>query len=453
MALPVLFPLHEQETYLLRNCKLFAHSGLGKIKSHGASSHPMAKALDQWSKAAGKPSPSDHDFDCTFFVPPSGNAVILLRGELDARLSQNFGEGLTLTGTCSDGPFELSCPQYYVRATSEWKDDPAWAIAFPVNEAVRIRYGKERPIRRVHAIINNFDFEHGNVEFGQEKANRRQILRVEASGRLVDFAWRDGHDELALSVRAEIFNTTALTTFSFDAWDGASREDLANFAHNIASLCGIVARQHTGTPVITFVDAEDRPIERLVGNPVESSCRPKHVIRFLHFDEGLPKLFRECFDEHVRMRACDLWDRLPFLCAAIEDSPYLEQKFATLMTAIELLIRSTLIEGGHMSEERANGLKLQSLVGEAKQKLGWDIPKHYTAKDRHSKWRNAVAHGNRLPEAARKFRHYLEKWHLFLLRRLLMRLGYSGDVASPQGGMASSSPVNDFTEEHNSFGP
>ena len=36
-------------------------------------------------------------------------------------------------------------------------------------------------------------------------------------------------------------------------------------------------------------------------NAVESSCRSEYVIRFLHFDEGLPKLFQECFDEHVKM--------------------------------------------------------------------------------------------------------------------------------------------------------
>ena len=454
MALPVLFPFVKQESYLLDHCKLVPHTGIGKIKRHGDSSNLTAVAIEEWRKAIGTPRPSELEFDCTFFVPPSGSAMIFLRGGGDARPNQNFGEEFTMKGICGDGTFELSCPQYYVRTASESKEEPAWAVAVPVNKVVTIQYGESRPIHRVQAIINNFDFDHGNLSAEHNEPKEGETLRVEASGRLVDFAWREKHDELTRLVAAKVLRTTALTTFSFEAWEGASEDDLTDFAHNVASLCGIVARQQTGVPVITFLDAENRAVKRLVGDPVESPYRPDYLLRFLHFDDALPKLFRECFHKHVSMRACDLWNRLPFLCAVIEDPPYLELKFTTLMTAVELLIRSTLIEEGHCSQEDGNKLTLPNLVKAATEKLGWDIPDHYTIDKRHKNLRNAVAHGNSLPEDGRKVRLFLEKWHLFLLRRFLIRLGYSGDVLSPTTGwVASSSSVDDFSEEHNSFGP
>jgi hypothetical protein len=40
---------------------------------------------------------------------------------------------------------------------------------------------------------------------------------------------------------------------------------------------------------------------------------------------------------------------------------------------------------------------------------------------------------------------------LFLLRRLSIRLGFDGEVASPEKGWASSSPVGEFSAKHNSF--
>ena len=190
-----------------------------------------------------------------FSFPMNGNALILLRGGAAARLSQNIGEELTVRGTCSDGPFELFCPQYFVRSTSEWEKDPSWAIAVPVNEPVCIRYGRERPIRRVHAVINNFDFEYGNVESKKQTPNRCEVLRVEASGRWVDFSWRDGHDELTRMVDAEVLRPRHLPRFPLRL-GGSNEKVSSHFADNIASLCGIVARQHTGVPVITFLDAE-----------------------------------------------------------------------------------------------------------------------------------------------------------------------------------------------------
>jgi hypothetical protein len=196
-----------------------------------------------------------------------------------------------------------------------------------------------------------------------------------------------------------------------------------------------VARQHTGVPVLSFLDEGGRAVKRMLGNAVESEFRKAYVVRFLHFDGGLPKLFDQCFDEHIRMQQSELWRRLPWLCAVIEDPPYLEQKCATLMSALELLIRSSLIEAGQFSRDQAEKILFPSLVSAARKRLGWDIPPHYTAKDQYRLLRNAVSHGGELPGKPKQIRHDFDKWSLFLMRRFLLRLGFSGEVASPEKGL------------------
>lgn len=425
------YPLDVDSDFLVRHCKLPPHVGVGRVAQHG---------------------PSASEFNATFLHPATGPALILLRGPAEAGLNRNFGEGLTVAGRSADGPFELRCPRYYVRSASERGDDPSWAIACPVNEHVTIRYGEDRPIARVQALINNFDFECGNVRPDPEAPRGREVLRVEAGGRVVEFAWRENHAHLRRLVECEVLRTTALTSFTFDAWVGASEADLGDFAYNVASLCTIAAKQFTGVPVLAFLDAEGRPTKRVVGDALESPFRSRGVFRFPHLKGALPRLFKECFDEHVRLKGNDLWNRLPLHCAAVEDSPYLEQRVASLMAAVEALIRGALQEGKHCTPEQAEGMTLSKLVGAARCHLGWDFPKHYTRQARHLDLRNAVAHGNELPFSAEAVRHDFDKWYLFLLRRLLMRMGFGGEVASPDQGWASSSPVNDFTEDRNSFG-
>ena len=128
------------------------------------------------------------------------------------------------------------------------------------------------------------------------------------------------------------------------------------------------------------------------------------------------------------MRQSDLWRRLPPLYAAIEDSPYLEQKYATLMMAVELFIRGSLIEGGHLSPAAAEDESLHDLIGLARGTLRWRVPKHYTKGERYLATRNAVAHGNPLPSDVDQVRADFDKWKLFLLRRLFIRLGFDGEV-------------------------
>jgi hypothetical protein len=448
-----LYPFQEEAGRLERHCKLPLHIGTGRLDTQADSGPPLQEAFQHWQRNFGNrtPKPSEVEFTASCLIPATGNCLIFLRNQSGVRLNRVPGEGLTITGESPDGLFELICPQFYVEATSSSGEEPAWAIASPVNYMVTIAYEEPRPIARVMAMINNFDFEYGNWPTDAKHPQREKILRVEASGRTVDFTWREERGRLRHLLDVGLLRSTSLVTFSFAAWEGSSEGDLVAFAYSIASLCSIVARQHTGIPVLSFFDQDGRIVKRLLGDAIESEFRKYYILRFLHFEAGLPKLFLQCFDEHVKMQRSDLWRRLPWLCAGIEDPPYLEQKCATLMSALELLIRSSLVEKGHFSEEEAQKIMFPGLIGAARKRLLWDIPPHYTAGERYRLLRNAVSHGGQLPGEAKQVRHDFDKWSLFLLRRFLLRLGFDGDVASPHQGFASTSAVGDFSEEHNSF--
>ena len=447
------YPLDGVSDYLIRHCKLAPHFGKGKVANHGPPDHLMPEAFKRFRELSGHTitSPSDFEFDATILHPATGSALILLRGPAASCLSRNFGQGLSVKGTSAEGPFELVCPNYHVQSTSERSSDSSWAIARSVNGPITIRYGEDRPIAHVRVLINNFDFEYGNVRPTADDVTGREVLRVEAAGRMVEFTWRENHKELRRLVNCEVLRTTALVSFAFDAWPDGSEAELSAFAFHVASLCSVAAKQHTGIPTISFLDGAGQVVRRLLIDPVESAFRPGGVFDCPHFEDALPQLFHDCFSEHVRMQGSKLWSRLPLFSAAAEDPPYLEQKAATLMAAIELLLRSTLVERAFYTLEDAECMTLVLLVGAARGKLGWELPKHYTRKGRHGHLRNAVAHGNELPFSADSVRHDFDKWHLFLLRRLLMRMGFTGKVTSPENGWASTSPIDDFSESKNSF--
>jgi hypothetical protein len=447
-----LFPLHEDTAWLLRHAKLPPHAGVGVVESHGEIDHPVIKQLSQFTKQINDSTSSPEEFHVTCLVPASGHCLLILKSIGRNPLTRNFGKGLSVGGESSAGPFKLNCPMYYVNAVSGPFEEPGWAIASPVNVPLTIFYGAPRPAARIVAVVNNFDFEDGNVQARGPRSSRREILRVTAAEASVDFVWRDDRTQVRRLLDAGILRTASLTTLSFEAWPEAREEDLIDFARDVASLCGIVTKQHTGLPIISLLDAEGAPIKRIVANPVESDFRRDSILQVLHFDRnGLPQVFRQCFAEYVTLRKSPLWNRISSYIAGIEDSSYLEQRVATLMPAIELLLRSSLVEAGVCSTGTAERAVLPDLLGMARRSLAWDIPRHYTVRDSYRILRNAVVHGLRLPSGAENTRREFDKWHLFLLRRVLMRLGYDGYVQCPHRGFVSSSPVNDFSAEFNSF--
>jgi hypothetical protein len=442
-----LFPFADDTAWLVRHAKLPLHTGVGRVFRHGHPDHPFMGMVHKLRQAIGQADlkPEEQEFAASFFVPTAGNGLVFLQWSGEGRLSRNFGEGLTVAGDSPDGSFSFICPQYYVKA-----EGPGWAVASPVEQPATVSYGAPRAVTTVTATINNFDFNYGNV-YDTDTPGRGKVLRVVAAGRRVDFEWRSGRAQLRRLVDAGLIGTTSFVTFSFTAWPGASDEELIAFAQSVSSLCCYVVGQHTDIPVLSFFDAAGRVVRRSIKGVIQSKFRADCALKGLHAESGLPQLFSQCFEEHCRMQQSELWRRLPPLYAAIEDPPYLEQKYATLMMAVELFIRSSLIDGGHLTPGEEHAKELPKLIGMARRKLGWDFPRHYTEGERYRTTRNAVAHGGALHDDIDHVRADFDKWKLFLLRRLFIKLGFDGTVASPQDGWASSSPVDEFSEEHNSF--
>jgi hypothetical protein len=438
-----LFPLQEEVARLTKDCKLKLHSGECDNVHQNDPSDPgwQLFAAFQQARQEDVELEPQRPFRASFVVPVSGDCLIFLHSPDDQCPSQNLGRNLTIRGTSPDGCFVATCPQFYVSATSDSGVHPAWVIASPVNGPMQIEYGEPRQLDRVEAIINNFDPARGNTS--------DQILRVEADGRTVDFNWRPRRSHLRTMLDAGVLRSAALTSFSFRAWDGAGEADLLSMAYNVASLCSVATRQQTGIPVITLLDSCGRVVKRVIPQPVESDFHTQHSLRFLSSDEfGLPRLFRECFTEFAQMQRSELWRRMPPLIASLEDQPFLDQKVACLMAALERLIRNCLIENDETEIQATN---FTELIAAARGALRWDIPKHYTSRERHRELSNATRHGDDLPFSSDIVRNDFDKWRLFLTRRYLMRLGYRGPVSSPRQGWASTSPVDDFTEENNSF--
>ncbi len=206
---------------------------------------------------------------------------------------------------------------------------------------------------------------------------------------------------------------------------------------------------------MSFVDRDGRPIKRLIYSPLKSPFREGYILRHLQLDRGLPQVFEQCFENYGKLLNSERWMTMQAYCKTVLDPPYLEQKCATLMAGLERLMRNSLIEAKRRSDREAEALRIPKIFRIVRNELGWDIPTHYSTDERAKRLRNAVAHGGPLPLPSDQVRSDLDKWSLFLMRRMLMHLGFSGLVRSPNltTGEWQESPVADFSEAHNSFGP
>lgn len=394
--------------------------------------------------------------DVQIVYPSHGECLLLLAGQEPHVPNRGLGKELEATGECSDGPFMMRCSEFSVHTRSPFSGKSGWAVASPVNGVMKITYSSTERPTRVSALINNFDFPWGDIVSGDQASRMEsERLTVDADGRPVVFQRCGGYAALKRLVETGVIPCAPLLNFSFETWNGATEDDLSAFAHNIASLCALISQQHTGIPVLSFLDSQGRVVTRLIGNPIESQFRASSVFG-VHVPHGIQTAFRKGFIEHARMQQARLpWRKLWSYCASIEDAPYLEQKFATLMMALEFFMKNSLLEVPESpSVADIEKMNLNKLIGKCRVTLGWDLPGHYTAKDLHRLLRNAVMHGGEMPlKDNADFRRAFDKWRLFLIRRVLMRLGYDGKVLSPIMGWAGSSPVEDFSEAHNSFEP
>jgi hypothetical protein len=268
----------------------------------------------------------------------------------------------------------------------------------------------------------------------------------------VDFERRADHEQIRTLLTIGAIKAAAINDFSFDAWEAATDEQLYAFADSVAGLSGCVARQQTGVPILTFLDRDGVTIKHLLTNQIESPFRRDYILAHPQLDRGMPQLFEQCFVNLQRLMEEKRWRPVPNYCRSAEDAPFIESRFAALAAGIECLIRNSLMDAGCDSEDY-EGRTLSELIGAVKRKLQWEMPKHYTRGDRVRKLRNAVTHGDTSAFAPSEIRHELDKWSLFLMRRLLIRLGFDGLIRSPNVhiGEYTESPVDDFSEQRNSF--
>jgi hypothetical protein len=275
-------------------------------------------------------------------------------------------------------------------------------------------------------------------------------LSVNAGGRTITFRQRADRPQLLPLLQAGLLHSTSLVEIALDTRDGKSDEELLAFSADVAALCTFAAGTGVSVAMLDLLDGDGAAGRRVVPQPVTARYRDRRVVADFH----LRQLFSEAFAEYRQMKqAHAAWDRLASYCASLEDAPFLEQKFASLVMAIEFFIRNCLIEAGQ-AEDRVTALDFAGLIGAGRKHLGWQVPKHYTTKETTRLRRNAVIHGDTLPTAdGAEFRLLFDKWRLFLFRRVLIRLGYTGKVVSPHKGWASTSAVADFSEEHNDFAP
>lgn len=386
-----------------------------------------------------------------FTLPVSGQAIIGLisTGELS---DQDLGENLVIEGHGDDGPFTITCPCVHVKHVDKTaRKRGGWSLISPTNAPARIDYHHGHGATKVAVLLNNFDYECGDAV---ESSGGWTRIATPFASNIGDRAVVFSHTPVSIDIRplasTRVIRTASLVECTFPMRDGEGDDDLLAFATDIAGLCTLAAGGTVGVALLTLLDDDGRAVRRIVPQPVISGYRRNEIVE----DRWLPQFLSSTYPAFITMKQAHApWRKLVSYCGSLDDPPYLEQKFASLMMALEFFIRNCLIERGK-SEKVVAALEFQQLIGAARRELGWDIPKHYMVKGTVRIWRNAIVHGGELPDADTKaFRRLFDKWRLFLFRRVLIRLGYQGEVASPHKGWASSSPVGEFTEEQNAFVP
>ena len=385
-----------------------------------------------------------------FLLPPGSQAIIAFHAPADLS-SQDFGRDLVIEGAAESGAFRIECAQVYVRKPSRSGEGSSWSLISPVNGPARIRYGDDRPVGRAVALLNNFDFSCGDsVTRDGGWTTIDTPLSVDAGGRTITLRQRADRPHLLPLVKAGLLHSTSLVEIAFDMRDGKSDDELLAFSADVAALCTFAAGTGVSVAMLDLLDGNGAAVRRVVPQPVTARYRDREIVDDFH----LRRLFSEAFAEYRGMKQAHApWVRLASYCASLEDAPFLEQKFASLIMAIEFFIRNCLIEAGQ-PEGQVTALDFVGLIGAGRKHLGWQVPKHYTTKEITRLLRNAVIHGDTLPTTDNaRFRLLFDKWRLFLFRRVLIRLGYAGKVVSPHKGCGSASDVADFSEEHNDFTP
>jgi hypothetical protein len=386
-----------------------------------------------------------------FFLPASAQAIAAFCTEKPLT-DQDFAGRLTIDGDWDSVPFHFECPHCFVRPQTARGESGAWSLISPVNGPCRIDYRGLGAATKTVVLLNNFDYRDGDPVTSERGWTRVGTpFAAELGDRRVEFRRHANYELVRPFADASLVRVASVVECSFDVLLDESDAEVLEFATDIAGLSTIAMGGGVSVAMVEFADQSGRVVRRVVPQPVMTPYRQGNGIIG---DFYLPEYFCTTFRTFVMMpKSHAPWRRLASYCGSLEAAPFIEQKFASLITAIEFFMRNSLIERGKAGQGVAR-LDFPKLVGAVRRDLGWDIPKHYMAKEAIRLWRNAVMHGGEWPsEDSTALRKLFDKWRLFLFRRVLIRLGYAGKIDAPHKGWMCSSDVGDFSEAFNSFEP
>ena len=133
-------------------------------------------------------------------------------------------------------------------------------------------------------------------------------------------------------VQAGILRSASLVELAFEAEPSESDDALMAFSIDAAALFTFAAGVTIKVAMLNLLDAGGGLVRRVVPQPVTSRFRDNGIVADFH----LPRLFFETFDEYIRMKQAHApWLKLASHCGSLEDPPFLEQKFASLIMALE----------------------------------------------------------------------------------------------------------------------
>ena len=240
----------------------------------------------------------------------------------------------------------------YVHRQTESDPGPGgWSLISPINGPVRVQYGVPRSAARAIVLLSNFDYRCGDAVTQNEGFTRiGTSLSVDVGHRRGTLRHHYLREEILPLVEAGIPQAASLAEFSVDLVPGESDEEVLTFSTNVASLCTFAAGASVSVPMLDLLDGDGAVARRLIPQSVTSRFRRSDVVDDFH----LPEFFGVAFDEYVKMKQLHpAWRRLASYCGSLEDAPYLEQKFASLIMALEFFMRNCLLEQGEPEERVA----------------------------------------------------------------------------------------------------
>jgi hypothetical protein len=437
--------------YLMLHPSFPAHEGevtAGEFDS-GAMSEFIHSLRAHFRKS---PEAENRRYPSILFATISGECFVAVRGPRN-HFQTNLGSNLRLEGTHEGRPFTFIAPRFCCRRESGFTDNEEWVLFEPINEPAVLTYQACDKAVAARCLQLNFTV-------SEDPDRQARPLSVQAGGREVCFESVAHSRDILHLLQSGGLSSAPTSVIRFPLHDGESEQQTTELAWNIASFCGLAARQLTPPVRLDWVTDRNEPVRVEFYSPIRATFRKanRSLLPGLHFCRGgLADFFHQCFDSFVALHRDPSWLTVFNLAWTYDDGVFLENRIAAVMAAVELLLRVSLEEeqGRIQSKllERKEPPKLGELIGAAKGHLRWSIPKHYVRLDLHLQTRNAAVHARSLPCSPREALDQLQKWGLFLYRRILMRLGYTGQVWAAGKGFSMLTQVDDFSEEANDFTP